>query len=272
MKISFSTLACPSLGLAELLELSKRRNMDAVEIRLDGKNRLCGYPLEEMPQVKRCFEDSKIAISDLASGICIRTYDESVLPQIEYCAQMAEALGVRGIRVFLGKNVKNFTDPISRDLDGVARILCTGAEIAARHGAELWVETHSDYSTGAVISELFSRVRDPRVRVIWDVLHSIEWGERPIETVRNLKDAIVHVHLKDGVRPADPNRTAYDLCALGMGDVDFSEIAEALRTIGYDGCLSLEWEQMWHPELATCYADTDALLSAYSELVNTYFI
>lgn len=271
MKTAFTTLACPDLSLPELLLLAKRAQMDAVEIRLDKENRLCGLGFDELIAARRLFDESGIALSDLASGICVKTYDEAVLSQMEHCAKMAQILGTRGIRVFLGTGVKYFTDPILRDLDGVAAILRVGAEIVGRYGAELWLETHSDYSTGAVIADLLSRVNDPRVRVIWDAIHSIEWGEAPADTVRLLGDAIVHVHLKDGTRPKDPNRTAYDLCALGEGDVDFDEIARCLRTIRYDGYLSLEWEQMWHPELAACYPDTDALLTAYQGLLQQYF-
>lgn len=267
MKPAFSTLACPELPLAELLELAKRQRIDAVEIRLDRDGRLCGMGLKEMPRAKAMLDASGVALSDLASGISVCDGDTAPLAQMESCAKMAQALGVRGIRIFVGRGAAYFTDPIERDLDGVAHVLRMGAELVAKYGAELWVETHSDYSTGAVVADLLSRVKDDRVRVIWDVMHSIEWGESPMESVRYLGNTIVHVHLKDGTRPADPNRTAYDLCALGVGDVDFTEICRALQSIGYDGYLSLEWEQMWHPELAACYKDTDALLSAYRELL-----
>ncbi len=271
MKAAFTTLACPTLSLTELLALAKKSGMDAVEIRLGKDNSLCGLSYEELPQARKLFDESGVALSDLATGICVTSWDEAVPAQMEHCAKMAQILGTRGLRIFLGHGVQFFTDPIERDLDGVAKNLRAGAEIVAKYGAELWLETHSDYSTGAVIADLLSRVKDERVRVIWDVMHSIEWGEHPMETVRLLGDAIVHVHLKDGTRPQDPNRTAYDLCALGAGDVDFGEINQALRRIGYNGYLSLEWEQMWHPEPAECYPSTEALLAAYRTLLRTHF-
>lgn len=271
MRTAFTTLACPTLSLRELLALAKRNDMDAVEIRLDQDNRLCGYALEELDEAKRLIDESYVKLSDLACGITVKNGDRAVLAQMEHCAKMAQKLGVVGIRIFVGAGAKYFTDPICRDMDGVAAVLREGAELVGSYGAELWVETHSDYSTGKIVGDLLSRVADPRVRVIWDVMHSIEWHESPADTVRYLRDSIVHVHLKDGRIPADPNRTAYDLCTLGEGAVDLCKIADALQRIGYDGYLSLEWEQMWHPELATCYEDTDALLGAYSEWLKTAF-
>lgn len=263
MKTAFTTLACPDLPLVELLELAKRNHVDAVEIRLGKDDTLCGYTLEELDEARALIEDSGVALSDLACGISVCNGDRSVLPRMEHCARMAQKLGVVGLRVFLGKGVQYFTDPICRDLDGVAAVLAEGAELVGRYGAELWMETHSDYSTGAVIKEILDRVKDPRVRVIWDVIHSVEWREPLSETVRLIGDRIVHVHLKDGTAPKDPNRTAYDLCALGEGDIHFNEILKVLSSIGYNGYLSLEWELMWHPELARCYKDTDHLLAAY---------
>ena len=267
MKTSFTTLACPDLPLTELLELAKRNGMDAVEIRLDKNDMLCGYTIEHLDEAKALIDKSGIALSDLACGITVCNGERSVLSHMEHCAKMAQALGVVGLRVFLGRGVTYFTDPICRDLDGVAAVLKEGAELVGTYGAELWIETHSDYSTGAVIKEVLDRVDDSRVRVIWDVIHSVEWRESLEETVRLIGDRIVHVHLKDGTAPKDPNRTAYDLCALGEGDLHFEDVLNALQTIGYNGYLSLEWELMWHPELAACYRDTDQLLAAYSKWI-----
>ena len=267
MKTAFTTLACPELSLKELLDLASRNGMDAVEIRLGSGDTLCGYSLEALDEAKALFDQSGVALSDLATGITIKDGDRAVLSRMEHCAKMAQRLGAVGIRIFLGRGAKYFTDPIDRDLDGVAAVLREGAELVAGYGVELWIETHSDYSTGAILREVLDRTNDSRVKVIWDVIHSVEWRESLEETVRLIGDSIVHIHLKDGTAPADPNRTAYDLCALGAGDLDICAIAKVLGRIGYDGYLSLEWELMWHPELAACYADTDALLGAYREWI-----
>lgn len=271
MKKAFTTLACPDLPFEDLILLAQKCGMEAVEIRLDKNDRPCGLEDAALAQARAFAEAHGVRICDLATGICVKTWDEAVLPRMERCARTAKMLGADGIRIFLGEGVKYFTDPISRDLDGVAKTLRAGADTVAKYGVALWLETHSDYSTGEVIADLLARVCDARVRVIWDAIHSIEWGESPDRTVALLGERIVHVHLKDGTRPQDSNRTAYDLCALGAGDVDFAQINNCLKGIAYNGYLSLEWEQMWHPELAACYRDTEALLAAYKSLLKRYF-
>ena len=271
MKTAFTTLACPDLSFQELILLAEKCGMEAVEIRLDANDRPCGLEMTELADARAFADAHGVRVCDLATGIGVKAWDEAVLPRMEKCAQAARALGAEGIRIFLGEGVKYFTDSITRDLDGVAKTLRAGAERVAKYGVELWLETHSDYSTGEVIADLLGRVNDARVRVIWDAIHSIEWGECPERTVALLGESIVHVHLKDGTRPADANRTAYDLCALGKGDVDFADVNKQLKGIGYNGYLSLEWEQMWHPELSACYPDTEVLLAAYKGLLNTFF-
>ena len=268
MKSAFSTLGCPSLTLAEVLAVGARTGMDAVEIRLDKQDALCGYTLENIGEAKRMIDASGLKIIDLATSVSFAGYDAASVERMERCAALASAVGAKGIRVFIGSFIKPGEIP-QDDADGIAHTLREGAAVARRHGVQIWVETHSAYSTGASVAKLLALANDPDVRVIWDIMHSIEFGESPQKTVEFLGDAIAHVHLKDGRDKKDG--THYQLTALGEGDVDFGEIATALASMRFDGYLSLEWELMWHPELAACYRDTDELLTAYRGLLERYF-
>src|SRR5690606_28625863 len=69
-------------------------------------------------------------------------------------------------------------------------------------------------------------------------------------------DRIVHVHMKDvwwgrgdgtagvfgGYTTFGDQRRYWDFRSVGRGDVDFEEVIVALNDIGYDGPLSVEWE------------------------------
>jgi len=268
MKSAFSTLGCPSLTLEEVLAVGARTGMDAVEIRLDKQDTLCGYTLENIDKAKRMIDASGLKIIDLATGVSFSGYDVASVERMERCVALAAAVGAKGIRVFIGSFVKPGEAPRD-DAEGIARTLREGAKAVRKHGVQIWVETHSAYSTGESLKRVLSLVNDSDVRVIWDIMHSIEFGEAPRKTVEYLGDAIVHVHLKDGRDRQDG--THYQLTALGEGDVDFEEIAEALASMRFDGYLSLEWELMWHPELAACYRDTDDLLTAYRILLEKHF-
>ncbi len=77
----------------------------------------------------------------------------------------------------------------------------------------------------------------------------------PVAFLREFPNRIYHVHMKDAARQLDgrsgilashlnfgnPNR-GWDFRSLGHGGVDFEEIIRTLNHIGYDGPLSIEWE------------------------------
>ena len=91
----------------------------------------------------------------------------------------------------------------------------------------------------------------------YDPSHLGYQGVDYVEFIRRFADRIFHVHMKDvglgGKRRAtracsaatltfgDPRRY-WDFRSLGRGDIDFEEIIRALNDIGYDGPLSVEWE------------------------------
>ena len=77
----------------------------------------------------------------------------------------------------------------------------------------------------------------------------------PARFIREFKNRIYHVHLKDSALQLDgesgilmshlnfgePGR-GWDFRSLGRGGVDFEEVIRALNHIGYKGPLSVEWE------------------------------
>ncbi len=84
----------------------------------------------------------------------------------------------------------------------------------------------------------------------------LHWqGVDPVEFIRAFPDRIYHVHVKDAVTLlngrsgilashlnfGDPRR-GWDFRSPGRGGVDFEEIIRALNEIGYQGPLSVEWE------------------------------
>jgi len=91
----------------------------------------------------------------------------------------------------------------------------------------------------------------------FDPSHLLWQGVDPVEFIREFHDRIYHVHIKDAITMlngrtgiltshlpfGDPNR-GWDFRSPGRGGVDFEEIVRALNHIGYDGPLSVEWEDV----------------------------
>lgn len=64
-------------------------------------------------------------------------------------------------------------------------------------------------------------------------------GENPVNSVRVLRDYIVHTHAKDGQMEPDGGYTEY---RLGDGGVPYFQYISTLKEIGYDGFLTIERE------------------------------
>jgi sugar phosphate isomerase/epimerase len=89
----------------------------------------------------------------------------------------------------------------------------------------------------------------------FDPSHLLWQGVDPVEFLREFPDRIYHVHVKDAVVTlngksgilgshlnfGDPRR-GWDFRSPGRGGVQFEEIIRALNQIGYEGPLSVEWE------------------------------
>lgn len=89
----------------------------------------------------------------------------------------------------------------------------------------------------------------------FDPSHLLWQGIKPHLMIRELPDRIYHVHMKDArvtldglngilgshLEFGDPKR-GWNFCSLGRGHVDFEAIIRELNSIGYEGPLSVEWE------------------------------
>jgi len=89
----------------------------------------------------------------------------------------------------------------------------------------------------------------------FDPSHLLWQGVDPVEFIREFPDRIYHVHIKDAIVTlngrsgilgshlnfGDPRR-GWDFRSPGRGGVQFEEIIRALNQIGYEGPLSVEWE------------------------------
>ena len=89
----------------------------------------------------------------------------------------------------------------------------------------------------------------------FDPSHLLWQGVDPVKFIEEFPDRIFHVHMKDAtvaldgrrgilashLNFGDPNR-GWDFRSPGRGKVNFEEIIRALNRIGYDGPLSVEWE------------------------------
>ena len=89
----------------------------------------------------------------------------------------------------------------------------------------------------------------------FDPSHLLWQGVDPVKFIKEFQDRIYHTHMKDAIVTLDERsgilssylpfgdpRRGWDFRSLGRGGVNFEEIIRALNNIGYQGPLSVEWE------------------------------
>ena len=127
-------------------------------------------------------------------------------------------------------------------------------EVGVRFASEVHPgEMAFDYwTTSAVLDALDHR---PAYGINFDPAHFIWQDLDPVGFIGDYRDRIFHVHCKESVRHLDGRngrlasnlpfgdlRRGWDYVSVGHGDVPWEHIFRKLTEIGYEGPLSVEWE------------------------------
>lgn len=246
----FSTLGCPDLSLDEALDLARRYQLAAIEVRaLGGSLDLPTY-LSDTYGTPAAFAgrlvESEVRVVAFDASLRLVGGTITEREQLAALAPWAEAAGIRWLRVFDGGNLAD-----AAELAEAAETLRWWRELRARSGwqVDVMVETHDALLTRAAIGRFGAAF--PETALLWDAHHT--WrkgGEAPAETWRAIRNAVVHVHVKDSI--AVPSaRHPFTYVFPGASDFPMAPLLAELRADRFVGPVSLEWEKVWHPYLGT---------------------
>src|ERR687892_208749 len=143
--------------------------------------------------------------------------------------------------------------------EGVRQRAAEAMKVTARAAAKLGVNTVVGF-TGSKIWKTVAALEAVGHReafgLTWDPSHFVWQDLDPVGFLWDFKDRIYHVDCKDAKRQvgngrngrmgshlawADPRR-GWDFVSTGHGDVSWEACFRMLNTIGYDGPISVEWE------------------------------
>ena len=132
----------------------------------------------------------------------------------------------------------------------VADSLKKCAAYAEGRGVTICLETHDSFNTGAKVRGVIDEVNSPALKANYDVSHPALAHEPLEETIKYLHNCIDFVHFKDVKRMIrEDGSESHELVLLGEGIIDAKEILIALKAMGYNGYLSLEWEKLHMPSI-----------------------
>ena len=263
MKLAFSTLGCPDFDWVDICVMAKDFGFAGIEMRGLGEANLTKPFLPEnlektVAQLKR----QRLEIPCLSSSFPLKYADKAEEAQTELKAyiDLAASLNSSYIRV-LGDEYARVDTPVDDEV--VLASLRALMPYAEEKGVTLLVETNGVYTDTARLRDLLVRVGSNNVGALWDIHHPYRFGgEMPAQTVENLGAYIKYTHIKDSVMEGDKVR--YKM--MGEGDLPIEKAMSALRSINYEGYVTLEWLKKYAPELT----DAGVVFPHYAEYMKQY--
>lgn len=130
--------------------------------------------------------------------------------------------------------------------DNVSAFLQKTLPDAEKNKIVLLIESCGVYGDTSKLRGLLEHFASDSLGALWDFYHPYRSaGETPDVTVKNLGAYIKHVHIKDSDETG-----AYTL--IGEGTAPMEDFFGALRSVNYDGYISLEWNEKWADEVGAC--------------------
>ena len=267
LKIGFSTIACPSWSWKDIYSMAKDLKFNGIEVRGLGDQifsvKAKPFTDEKLPETIAKLRELRLEIPCLSSGICLKYKDkyEEVKEEITAYAQLAQKLDTPFIRILADENPRPEGEV---DDEYIAETLKGLVPIAEEYNVTLLVETNGVYSDTKRLSALIEKVNSRKVAVLWDMHHPYRFmGESPQQTVENLGEYIKYIQVKDSVVNAE-GKVEYRI--MGTGDIPIKEMIEALRTINYNGYITLEWVKRWASDLT----DAGIVIPQFAEYMSQY--
>ena len=248
MKLAFSTIGCPSWDFNSVLSTAKDFGYNGIEIRgIEGEMYAPNIKVfDKNNKVKTLskLKELNIEISCLTSAISIALNKDvdNIISMGKAYIDLAASLGVKYVR-FMPSPVP-YKD--GGDIALAKNIYLMFAMYGKALGVTPLVETNGMFADTLLLKDFIESIPEDNKGVLWDINHPYRYNSESVDTtIANIGEYIKYVHIKDS-KMVD-SRVKYKL--MGQGDLPILECVQKLKSIKYDGYLSLEWVKLWEKDL-----------------------
>jgi sugar phosphate isomerase/epimerase len=191
------------------------------------------------------------------------------IEEMKLTAKAAKNIGVKVVNGFTGSPIWHMIysfPPVSEEMvengfKRFAKLWRPILDVFAENGVRFALEVHPTeiaFDTVTARRALKAVKNHKAFGFNFDPSH-LHWQfVDPVKFIKCFPDRIFHVHMKDAARTLDgesgilsshlnfgtPGR-GWDFRSLGRGQIDFESIIRCLNVIGYQGPLSVEWEDAY---------------------------
>ena len=265
MKLSFSTNGW-TLGFSQLLDVCADNKIYGLEIHDIYSKSFKEGPFEKqnISTTKRKLFESGIAISciDVVGNIAeAKKFDQNVKEANEVI-ELAQALNCNYIRLhaYLADGMLESKEDCDKTVKAfIPEIL----QKAIASNVTVLMETMGIYADTSKLAELLNEFACDNFSALWDIHHTHRYPQETAEiSIKNLGKHVKHLHIKDSV----VNNGKVTYCLLGEGDLPIKNVFDSLRSINYEGYVSLELLPEWLESLG----DVDIVLPQFAGYMSTF--
>ena len=260
MKLSFSIKGWSDHSWSELCDLALEMDFQGIELHNIHNTDLTakGGPFHAHTAAAtiRSLQEKKLSLPCIDS-ICDIADDskfEYNCSEIAACIDTARVFKIPNIRIHAGHGEVS---------EKMLECLSRSVTLAEEAGVTLLIETYGIFADTGKLRDVLNSFACDNLAALWDMHHTYRLaGENADVTIQNLGAYIQHVHLKD----SEIIGGKVEYCLIGEGTLPIRDMMNALRSVNYDGFISLEWDPAWMPEIS----DIDIILPHYVNYMNRY--
>jgi len=247
MKLSFSTKGWHQSSFEEFCDIANELGFKGIELH-NITNRLftnkdgAFHDYAAAATLRRLYEKKlSLPCIDTIIDVADSSNMENAINELEKCMAIAKNLSIPNIRLRAF-----YKEDSEKAVETVCKFIEKTLPKAEKSGVSLLLETSGVFADTAVMREVLNRFASDNLGALWNFSAAyFEKGEKPEEVIKNLGAYVKHVHFSDA--ESVDGKIEYRIA--GEGTMPVSEMMLALRSVNYDGFISLVWNPEWCEEL-----------------------
>jgi len=252
MKECSCTIGFRELSWERTLEILERIGLKYIEGSAEIPNCHLNYYLnnpEKLPSLMESLESHNVkvvSVMGMTDFAVSQNLLDDELKKARRQIEFAYRIDAEILRVFASHIPKIYVrDDMYTQIARCLKILARDAE---NFGVKIAVENHGGVTAKAEqVKRILSEVNEEYVGLNLDPANFAVSEENPVEATKDLLAYVIHVHLKDYVK----TEAGYEFREIGAGEIDYRNILRIMKAEGYNGYLSLEYENTLDPERGT---------------------
>jgi 3-dehydroshikimate dehydratase len=227
----------PSLRLQ--MDTCEANGVKCIDVRRIDEKNVSQMSLDEVKEYKQQMDDRGFSVPCIGSPLGKIKMDDDFdehLELLKHCCDVAHAFGTDRIRMFSfypsdGASIEQERSEVMQRLEAMVRV-AEQADVVLYHENEKAI--YGAKPEG--VKDIFTTIRSPRLKGIFDPANYVEEGIRPYDEgwTQGLAELTACFHIKDKVAGEKACVPA------GEGEGQFAEIFADLARRGYDGYMTLE--------------------------------